>query len=1045
MQPAAMSESAKTIHSLAQERNEIIMKRKILIITIVMLLLSTLLVACSGDKEIVGIQLVKEGFPYEVTVGTTPDYSNVKANIQYNDETTKEVTGADLTFSTIDTSKTGTQELTVTYQGFSITVTITVKAAQVTLSKIDIISSSVADEVLVGNTHDTTGIQVLATYSDGTTKTLTAADVTVTGIDTATAGEKTLTVTYGDKTATMTVTVAGITGVRAEGVPTTVEEGLELDLTNLKVYAVYSNGDEVLLEASAYTTAVTDVTVEGAAAKKLTVTYGSFTKDITVSSVPPTLESIEINATSYTKKIVIGETYPTAGITATAHYSNGTTAPIATADLTITAPGTATAGTVQIKVAYEGKEASVNVTVLGVTSVVIQSNTVNNGKHTVLVGDTVDLSSVAATVTFSDSSTGTVTVANGLQVGSVSTASAGTVALTVTYKGVSATLNITVNEAYSVEGAELSLALTKFTSKSFSNYFSDRTATYKVGDDNPFRFTLTLKTWDNALNAPGTDITDYVSQSKVYLVTGTGEQLLTGNDLATYVTVNEQDNTFDFTDAAVDKTFRIETRPAHGVDESDADTVAAVTKSLTVDVVDGYNVYSAKELNLITNGNSTDLPNYGQTSKTQLQLVDEFLQNNNITRPVNLRGVVLHGDLTVTANDIPADYLFSYTNTSSQPDKGLYDHFSVFYHVLDSANPTFSFHGNYFTVNTAQLPCVCEAPYAGNDPDDSSSSSEVFAFKVTDEEIVAKGLSYTHNDYKTYIQNVYLTAEDPNSNTAQQAAKSMRGLIAFKLYLHQSNFYNVVIEKHTLSICADSDNNTVNLEQCYLYNAWNTHIYAWNNNRVMDELNYDNDDPSVYANYQPIVFNIKNSTLSKCGGPAIISDPSSSTELRNKNTGAIITAENCVIESLVQGGEAWFTTYGVSQMASNLIALNEAFAGTAGVYGTSAGFAITQQGYEGKFANLIYVNRGKNGSFTVKDTITIDPNGTTAATYVAATGGQAPIFQSASDATAYFNGIMDGSALPLSSLAGNPDPTLFAGNYLNIYYGGMSIMVEMFH
>ena len=1010
-----------------------------------MLLLSTLLVACSGDKEIVGIQLVKEGFPYEVTVGTTPDYSNVKANIQYNDETTKEVTGADLTFSTIDTSKTGTQELTVTYQGFSITVTITVKAAQVTLSKIDIISSSVADEVLVGNTHDTTGIQVLATYSDGTTKTLTAADVTVTGIDTATAGEKTLTVTYGNKTATMTVTVAGITGIRAEGVPATVEEGLELDLTNLKVYAVYSNGDEVLLDATAYTKTVTDVTVAGAPAKKLTVTYGSFTKDITVSSVPPTLESIEINATSYTKKIVIGETYPTAGITATAHYSNGTTAPIATADLTITAPDTATAGTVQLKVAYEGKEASVNVTVLGVTTVVIQSNTVNNNKLTVLVGDTVDLSSVAATVTFSDSSTGTVTAANGLQVGSVSTASAGTVTLTVTYKGVSATLNITVNEAYSVEGAELSSALKKFTSKSFSNYFSDRTANYKVGDDNPFRFTLTLKTWDNALNAPGTDITDYVSQSKVYLVTGTGEQLLTGNDLATYVTVNEQDNTFDFTDTAVNKTFRIETRPAHGVDESDADTVAAVTKSLTVDVVDGYNVYSAKELNLITNASHANIPDYGQATKTQLQMVEEFLQNNNITRPANMAGVVLHGDLTVTADDIPAGYLYSYTNKAGQPAKGLYDHFSIFYHVYNSASPSFGMYGNYFTINTAQLPTVCEAPYAGNDINDDSSSSEVFAFDVTDEEIWAKGLSYDHSDYRTRVENIFISSEDPNSNTEQEAAKSKLGLIAFKMYLHTSDFYNVIIEKHTLSICADSDNSTINIDKCYFFNSWNMHIYAWSNNYILDELDLDNSDPSVYTKYQPIVINIKNSTIAKCGGPVIIADPASTTDLRNKNSGAIITAENSTIYSYVQGNEAWFTTYGVSAMASNLIALNEAFAGTAGAYGTSAGFAITQQGYEGKFANLIYVNRGKNGSFTVKDTITIDPNGTTAATYVQMTGGQAPIFQSASDATAYFNGIMDGSTLPLSSLTGNPDPSLFQGNYLNIYYGGMSIMVQMFH
>ncbi len=1015
------------------------MKRKLLILTIAMLLLSTLLVACSGDKEIVGIQLVKESFPYEVTVGTTPDYSNVKANIQYNDETTKEVTGADLTFSTIDTSKVGTQELTITYEGFSITVTVTVKAAQVTLSKIDIISSSVADEVLVGQTHDTAGLQVLATYSDGTTKTLTASDVTITAIDTTTAGEKTLTVTYGDKTATMTVTVAGITGIRAEGVPATVEEGTELDLTNLKVYAVYGNGAEILLDATAYTKTVTDVTVENAPAKKLSIVYDGFTKDITVSAVPPTLESIEINAQSYTKKIVIGETYPTAGITATAHYSNGTTGTIATADLTIVAPSTATAGAQTLKVTYEGKEATAPVTVLSVTSVVIQANTVNGGKLSVVVGGTLDLSTVAATVTYSDTTTATVTAANGLAVGTVSTATVGTATLTVTYKGVAGTLSITVEEPYSVEGAELPKELNKFLSASFSSYFTDRTATYKVGDDNPFRFTLTLKTWDNVNDEPGKDITDYVSLSKVYLVTGTGEQLLEGAAIATYVAINEQDNTFDFTDAAVGNTFRIETRPAFGVDESDADTVAAVTKSLTVEVVDAYNIYSAKELNIITNGNSTTLSDYQQTTKTQLELVNEFLQNNNITRPANLRGVVLHGNLTVTVNDIPAGYLYSYEK-GGETIKGLYDHFSVFYHALDSANPTFAIHGNYFTLNTAQLPCVCEAPYAGNIVGDESSSSEVFAFDVATSEIHTKGLNYNHNDYRSFIENVYLTGEDPNSNTEAQAAKSMRGLIAFKVYLHQSNFYNVIVEKHTLSVCADSDNNTINLEKVYFYNSWNMHIYAWNTNYVMDVLGYDNSEPSIYANYQPIVINIKDSTLAKCGGPVIISDPNGNDDPRNNNSGAIITAENSTIESLVRGDEAWFNTYSVSAMAGQLIALNQPYSATASAYGTPAAFAITQQGYDGQFANLLYVNRGKNGSFTVKNAITADPSNENVATYVNATGGIAPIFQASSGALAYCD-----ESYALLSLTGSLDPSLFAGDYLNIYYGGMSIMVEMFH
>lgn len=691
---------------------------------------------------------------------------------------------------------------------------------------------------------------------------------------------------------------------------------------------------------------------------------------------------------------------------------------------------------------------------------IISLKIVEGLSYEVTVGATPDYSKVKATAEYNDETTKDLTGAD-LTFSTIDTSKAGTQKLTITYSGFSITVDITVkasaqqpgdDEPYSVEGATLPTSIANFLSKSFSENFKDREATYKVGDDNPFRFTLTLKTWDNENDEPGDDITSYVSQSKVYLVTGTTEQLLTGTDLATYVTIDENNNTFDFTDAAIGKTFRIETRPADGVDETDADTVAAVTKALTVEVVDGYNVYSAKELNLITNASHANIPDYGQATKTQLQMVEEFLQNNNITRPANLAGVVLHCDLTVTADDIPAGYLYSYTNKAGQPAKGLYDHFSIFYHVYNSASPSFGMYGNYFTVNTAQLPTVCEAPYAGNDINDDSSSSEVFAFAVTDEEIWAKGLSYDHSDYRTRVENIFISSEDPNSNTEQEAAKSKLGLIAFKMYLHTSDFYNVIIEKHTLSICADSDNNTINIDKCYFFNSWNMHIYAWSNNYILDELDLDNSDPSVYANYQPIVINIKNSTIAKCGGPAIIADPASTTDLRNKNSGAIITAENSTMYSYVQGNEAWFNTYGVAQMATQLLALDQPFAGMASAYSTTANFTKEFQGYVGARANLIYVNRGKNGSFTVKDTITIDQNDATAIAYTQATGGQAPIFQSSTGSTAFFNGTVDGSAPPLSSLTGdpgnpigNPDPSLFTGNYLNIYFGGMSIMVEMFH
>lgn len=679
------------------------------------------------------------------------------------------------------------------------------------------------------------------------------------------------------------------------------------------------------------------------------------------------------------------------------------------------------------------------------------------------VGATPDYSKVKAQIEYNDETVKEITGAE-LTFSTIDTSKAGTQKLTITYEGFSITVDITVKATtpsgggddpatdpfpYSVEGATLPASLTKFLSKSFSANFQDREMIYKVGDDNPFRFTLTLATWDNINNEPGETITSYVSLSKVYLVTGTTEQLLTGNDLTTYVAVNENNNTFDFTDAAVGKTFRIETRPAHGVDEADADIVAAVTKSLTVEVVDAYNVYSAKELNIITNASSRDLTEYGQTTKTQLELVNEFLHNNNITRPASLAGIVLHGDLTVTTDDIPAGYLYSYTNKVGQPARDFYDHFSIFCHQLDSVDDTFTFHGNYFTLNTGKLPCVAEAGHAGNIVEDESSSTEVFNFSVKETEYnnvvnneqLGLALNYDHTAYHTRVENLFVSGEDPNSNTEAEAAKSIRGLIAFKTHLHVVDFYNVLVEKHTVTLIPSGDNLDVTIDKCYFFNAWNMHLFVWNTNAIMSDLDMDDSDPSLFENYKPMSITIKSSTLAKCGGPVIVCDSPNPDDARNARSGAIITADAAsTLYSYVTGQEAWFKAYNMTPLATQMIQLNQPISLTAQAYQTSAGFTTKLDGMDGDYINLIYVNRGPNGSFTITDKGAINPKEQTAAAYITATNGQAPVFQSSAGGIGYFNG----SAISILP-SGNPDPKLFQGDYLNVYYSGMSIFTGYFH
>ena len=109
----------------------------------------------------------------------------------------------------------------------------------------------------IGDELDLTGLVVTAHYSDGSEAAVE--DYEVSGFDSSTAGEKTITVTYQDKTTTFTVNVkeaapvVTLESITVSGpTKTEYEIGDELDLTGLVVTAHYSDGNEKVLSAGDY-------------------------------------------------------------------------------------------------------------------------------------------------------------------------------------------------------------------------------------------------------------------------------------------------------------------------------------------------------------------------------------------------------------------------------------------------------------------------------------------------------------------------------------------------------------------------------------------------------------------------------------------------------------------------------------------------------------------------------------------------------------------------------------------------------------------------
>lgn len=664
------------------------------------------------------------------------------------------------------------------------------------------------------------------------------------------------------------------------------------------------------------------------------------------------------------------------------------------------------------------------------------------------VNDTPDFSNVKATVKYNDDTTKSITAAD-LTFSTIDTSTPGTKKLTITYDSFSITVDITVKQVtgggdeypYVITGAELPSSITN-RENTYANLFTDKEKAYYVGDDNPYKLSLVITAVDE--NDQYVTNLSYVSASMVYLVES-GNETLVGSE---YVVIDENNNTFDFTEAAIGKTFKIVTRPSEGILD---DMIEDVTATHTVCVVDGYNVTNAKELNLITNADD-DVNDDG--TNEQLAAVNEFLANNGITRPDAMKAVVLHNDFTVQPSDLPASYFCNYTDSQNNAKSEFYDYVNVYYRKLTAAEPTFSIYGNYYTIYSYNLPCVV-AQGQGNQSD-AFSNGQLFKFEAD------TALRTDSFDNTKYVANMYdLALRDDNPNTDDETAsdRSMRGLIAIKTQMNTTNIENTNIDAFYISSFAESDWTTVNLNKVKFYNAWQGHVFLWTSNQPQSK----NDEP--WANHKPVVLNVTESSLTKCGGPVILSQNANIDYTCNKNSKAIVNIDAAsTLESWVAGTEAWFTAMGVSPLATNIKAMSGLITASAAQQNKTAGY-IKADGNE-TFINLIYVNMvagtdalaGGNvdGKVTVNGADVINQNdgeNTLAETYISATTalGAPPIFQSSAGGVCFGNPGSD--ALPagaygLDFTTGQPsaaDSACFEGDYIALYYNGLGVLLEYMH
>lgn len=436
-------------------------------------------------------------------VGDEFTYEGAVVTATYENESTKDVT-ASATFSTPDMTSAGTKTVTVTYTEGEVEKTasydIEVKAAAAVASIS--LSGTYPTEFSQGDAFSSEGIVVTANYDDETTKDVTD-EATFSGYNMAATGAQTVTVGFGGKTATYTITVNAYTqpteveialnntlfGTSYSGSVSGITDSAPVSgsLNNVTVtYAGsgnhYINASQIrfypnnkltfeaptgykitkIVFTSGGTWAATissnegtytsnSKTWEGEATSVLFTGSGSSRCDMTKAAItleaatPKVLSSIALSGT-YPTTFHVGDTFSHEGMTVTATYEGGKTADV-TAEASFSGYDMANAGTQTVTVSYTEGEVTKTAT-YGITvnaPATLTSITLSGTYPTEFgQGDAFSSEGIVVTANYDDDTTSDVT--DKATFSGYDMATLGGQTVTVTYEGKTATYNITVVE-----------------------------------------------------------------------------------------------------------------------------------------------------------------------------------------------------------------------------------------------------------------------------------------------------------------------------------------------------------------------------------------------------------------------------------------------------------------------------------------------------------------------------------------------------------------------------------------------------------------------
>lgn len=404
-----------------------------------------------------------------ITATTTPSGQTVTW-------TSSNTSVATVSGGTITAKASGSATITAkfTYNGitYSKTCSITVEEPVVLTGMTLYTHQLTKTSYYIGDSLNTSGLELYLTYSDGSTEYVTSGFST-SGFSSTTAGTKTITVSYEGFTDTFTVTVktpsitlsssskAMLVGDSSAIIATTTPSGQTVTWTSSNTSVATVSGGTITAKAAGTATITAKFTYNGIAYSK--------NCSVTVSNPVVTISSISVYTNPTKTNYYIGDSLNTSGLVLRLAYSDGSTETVSSG-FTTSGFGSTSAGTKTVTVSYQGKTTTFNVTV-NTPSISLSSTS-----KSMTVGGTATVTATTTpsgqTVTWTSSNTSVATVSGG----TITAKSAGTAIITAkfTYNGItySKTCSVTVANAPSPEPTLSSISIATKPTKT----------TYEIGE-----------------------------------------------------------------------------------------------------------------------------------------------------------------------------------------------------------------------------------------------------------------------------------------------------------------------------------------------------------------------------------------------------------------------------------------------------------------------------------------------------------------------------------------------------------------------------------